>query len=95
MPEAEEEITVSMVPLDNIDDRILDLKALSLQSCMSVRTLRDDLKDPEHPLPCFRKGGKIYVRWFEFVIWMENFRAEAEDLGKKIDDAVSHFVGDT
>jgi hypothetical protein len=75
-------------------DCYLDLKRLSKRSCMSVRGLRDDLKDPEHPLPCFRKGGKIYVRWTEFATWMENFRPEAEDLGKKVDDMVNGLVGD-
>ena len=75
------------------DDRVLDLKRLSVQSCMSVRTLRGELKDPEHPLPYFHKGGKIYVRWSEFLTWMEGFRAKPEDLSKKVGDAVSHFMG--
>lgn len=79
--------------VNDTQDRYFDLRTLSEQSCMSVRSLRDDLKDPEHPLPCFRKGGKIYVRWSDFVSWMEGFRAHSEDLGKKVDDAVSHFIG--
>lgn len=78
----------------DIQDGYLDLKTLSERSCMSVRSLRNDLKDPECPLPCFHKRGKIYVRWSEFLAWMEKFRSEPEDLGKKVDDAVSHFVGD-
>ena len=80
--------------LDNIDDRILDLKRLAERSCMSVRSLRDHLKDPEHVLPSFRVGGKVYIRWPEFIDWIEHFRVKPENLREKVDDAVSHFLGD-
>lgn len=81
-----------MKPVDDIDC-YLDLKTLSKRSCMSVRSLRDDLKDPEHPLPYFRKGGKVYVSWCEFKEWMARFRQEAEDLDKKVEDAVNRLTG--
>lgn len=57
-------------------DRYLDLKGLARLTCISVRTLRDDLKDPEHPLPHFRKNGKVYVLWSEVAAWMEYYRVE-------------------
>ena len=75
-----------------MEDCYLDLKKLSKRSCISVRTLRDDLKDPEHPLPFFRKGGKVYVSWGEFTLWMKHFKAKQEDTGKLI-DAVNRLAG--
>lgn len=75
---------------ENSADCYLDLRRLSERCCMSVRSLRDDLKDPTHPLPHFLKGGKIYVSWPEFKIWMEDrFRVKKPDLQQKIDEAVS------
>ena len=55
-------------------DPFLTLKALSLYSSLSVRTLRNYLADPAHPLPCYRPGGKILVRRSEFDTWMTAFR---------------------
>jgi hypothetical protein len=77
------------------EDFFLDLKSLSKRCCMSVRSLRDHLKDHEHPLPSFRVGGKILVRWSDFTAWMElNFQVEHEDYERRISDAVNHLVGD-
>jgi hypothetical protein len=73
-------------------DSFLDLKALSKRSCMSVRTLRDDIRDPERPLPCYRKAGKVFVRWVEFCQWMEGFRHVPEDMNSKVDDHVSRLL---
>ena len=75
-------------------DHYLDLKTLSERSCISVRTLRDHLKDPECPLPGYRLKGKVLIRWSEFNNWMERHRLEVEDFNKKIEDAVSHLTGD-
>ena len=58
----------------------MDLKALSKYSSLSVRTLRQYLKDPVDPLPSFRLGGKILVRRSEFDRWMAQFRQEGADL---------------
>ena len=83
-----------MTEIVETEDRYFDLKTLSGRSCMSVRTLRDDLRDPAHPLPHFQKGGKILVKWSEFIAWMEFFRVKKPDLQRKIDEAVSGLVGD-
>ena len=56
------------------EDRLLDLQALSARSSIGVRKLRAYLKDPEMPLPHYRIGGKILVRWSEFLEWAESFR---------------------
>ena len=49
-------------------------RALAEYSCISVRSLRDHLIDPAHPLPCYRIGGKVLVRRSEFDAWAGQFR---------------------
>ena len=51
---------------------------------MSVRSLRDRLKDAKHPLPCFKVEGKIYVKWSEFEDWMNNYRASVDTVEGKV-----------
>lgn len=55
-------------------DPFLSLKALAAYSGLSVRRLRDCLRDPAHPLPHYRVGGKILVRRSEFDAWMAAYR---------------------
>jgi hypothetical protein len=71
-----------------LDDPVLDLKNLSANSCMSVRTLRDALVDPLRPLPHYKRGGKIFVRWSEFNKWLEGFRVDTRGLKKTVDEIV-------
>ncbi len=61
-------------------DPYLSLKALSAYSGLSVRSLRDALKDPMRMLPHYRLGGKVLVRRSEFDRWMAQFRQEGADL---------------
>jgi hypothetical protein len=47
------------------------------------------MRDVKNPLPCFQIGGKIYVRWCEFVQWTERFRVRRyEDLNEIVDSMV-------
>jgi len=73
-------------------DKYLKLKDLSVYSGMSIRRLRDFIKDPEHPLPCFRMEGMILVRQSEFNSWMErNFRLREKDIDQIVDEVVNGF----
>ncbi|MFI5342040.1 MAG: helix-turn-helix domain-containing protein [Candidatus Methylomirabilales bacterium] len=74
------------VPLDPY----MDLKALSQYSSISVRKLRDLLKEPLRPLPCYRVDGKILVRRSDFDRWMEAYRY-TPDLTKLVDEVVAEF----
>jgi len=60
-------------------DPFLPLKALAATSGISVRKLREHLEDTSHPLPCYRVGGKILVRWSEFEGWMAHFRCRGRE----------------
>jgi len=55
-------------------DPYLSLRALATYSGLSVRTLRQYLADPAHPLPYHRVGGKVLVRRSEFDAWMAAYR---------------------
>jgi hypothetical protein len=73
-----------------MNDRYYDLNTLSGECCLCVRTLREHLKDKQHPLPYFKVGGKVLVKWSEFETWMEKHRARRrqgkDDLDKTVDD---------
>ncbi len=73
-------------------DPYLSLKALSAHSGMSIRTLRQYLKDPVHPLPCFRPGGKILIRRSEFDLWMARYRRDGSDLDTLVLQIVKEVV---
>ena len=75
------------------EDYFLDLTTLAKRSCLSVRSLRDHLKDPFNPLPAFRLKGKILVSWSEFQQWLAGFRYEPESFEQKIEDAVNQLTG--
>jgi len=87
-------MTKSIDDITELQDCFCDLRTLSKRSCLSVRTLRGDLKDPENPLPHYRKGGKVLVRWSEFCQWMDNnYRQELDNYDDKIDAVVARFTG--
>lgn len=72
-------------------DPYLSLRDLSAYSGISVRKLRTHLRDPIHPLPCFRiGGGKLLVRRSDFDAWMTQFRLDPTD----VDTIVSEVLGD-
>jgi excisionase family DNA binding protein len=52
------------------------LKGLAQYSGLSVRRLRDYLRDRVHPLRHYRVGGKILVKRSEFDEWVSGFRAK-------------------
>ena len=75
------------------NDCYLDLKTLSERTCISVGSLRGHIKNLRNPLPCFRIGDKIYVRWSEFVEWTERFRVKKhEDLKRMVDSVVKEVL---
>ena len=64
-------------------DPYLPLHELSAYCGLSVRTLRDCLSDPTHPLPHYRRGdatGKILVRVSEFDEWLSAYRRTTPDV---------------
>jgi len=69
-------------------DPFLALQALATYSSLSVRKLRDYLEDHQHPLPCYRVGGKILVRQSEFDGWIAAYRHH----GRRAADAIVNEV---
>ena len=74
-------------------DCYFDLKGLAQYCSLSIRTLRDYLKDGNYALPHFRLHGKILVRKSEFDRWVERFRADKKNLDKLVDEVVSELRG--
>jgi len=59
-------------------EEYLDLKNLANRVSLSVRTLRDYLKDSYHPLPHYKLAGKILVFWPDFKNWIVMYRTEGQ-----------------
>jgi hypothetical protein len=67
----------------------MSLKTLSEYSGGSVRALRTYLKHPDHPLPCYRPGGKVLVKKSDFDAWLARFReAGASDVDAIVNDTL-------
>ena len=60
-------------------ERYLALRDLSKHLQLSPRTLRGWVRDPQHPLPAYRVGGKLLFAWHEVERWLEQFRVEPID----------------
>ena len=84
-----ERVSVS-IPLDPW----LDLKALAGYSGLSVRNLRSRLKDPAHPLPSHKIGGKIVVRRSDYDAWAGRYRQVGDvDLDRVVAGALRAVRG--
>ncbi|MGV8080316.1 MAG: helix-turn-helix domain-containing protein [Syntrophales bacterium] len=67
-----------------IKPRYLTVQKLAEYCDHSVRTIRNWLKDPDDPLPCFRPGGrKILISRPEFNKWMKNRRLKQRKVSKE------------
>ena len=83
-----------MMPADALADQYLTLRTLSAYSGISIRTLREYLKQQGNPLPCYRPGGKLLVKRSEFDRWMNNYRTAppAAGVDRLVDDLMREFV---
>lgn len=75
------------------EDPYLSLRDLAGVSGLSVTTLRGYLRDPVHPLPCYRVGRKTLVNWLEFQRWMTQFRGTS-DLKALVDEVTSSILAE-
>lgn len=74
----------------SLQPEFLPLKGLATYSGLSVRKLRDCLRDPIAPLPYYQPaGGKVLVRVTEFHEWMQRFRRQSPE---SIDSAVEDIL---
>ena len=77
---------------ESLADPLLDLRALTRYSALSLRTLTRHLRDLEHPLPHYKVWGKILVRRSEFDRWMEGFRRHPpQDVPRLVDEVLAKF----
>ncbi len=80
-----------------MDDRWLDIKALSAHSSISARTLRRYIQRQENPLPHHRLGTrKILVRQSVFDAWLaaqspERRKARNEELARQFTEIANRI----
>src|SRR5262245_45440442 len=72
-------------------DRYLSLAQLVTYSSLSLRTLNRHLKDPDHPLPHKRVGGRVLVRISEFDAWIDEFPSVTVK-SAKVEQATAEWV---
>ncbi len=74
-------------------DKYMKLKELSSYSGISVRKLRELLKDPDWPIPHFRMySGMILVKRSEFDEWMTtNFRWTENEMDQIVNEVMEEF----
>ena len=82
-------VLADRVVVSTLLDPYLSLKALAGYSGLSVRKLHEHLRDPAHPLPCYRVGGKLLVRRSEFDTWIARYRQVGQaDLSQRVDEVL-------
>jgi hypothetical protein len=76
------------------DDYFLSMSALAKATNLSTKTLRGHLSDPIHPLPHYRPGSKVIVRWSEFLSWVQRYKVCAEvDINTMVQELVDDLQG--
>ena len=74
-----------------IDDRYLDIKALSAYSSLSISTIRNYIADDDDPLPSFCIKRKILIKKSEFDRWMERHRTDTKKIDRIVDEVLHDF----
>lgn len=84
----------TLTPCTALADQYFTLRSLAAYSGLSIRTLRDYLKQAGDPLPCYRPGGKLLVKRSEFDRWMSGYRtmAPAAGVDRMVDDLMREFA---
>ena len=73
----------------NDQDGYLDLKELSKYTSLSVRTLKDYLRDETDPIPSYRFKRKILVKKSEFDCWLKKHQTKNDRISHIVDEALS------
>jgi hypothetical protein len=71
------------------DDGFVGLREAARRSSMSEKTIRNFIRNDALPHWRNSKSGKIWIRWAEFMAWMERRRIEL----KRDDDLLSILRG--
>ena len=80
---------VSSLALTTNLDPYLSLRALATYAGMSVRWLRGQLEEVQHPLPHYKLGGKIVVRRSEYDRWILAYRRTGRaDVAQIVDEVL-------
>jgi hypothetical protein len=83
---------VEKIVLSAPADPWLSLRSLSSYSGLSIRRLRDLLRDPQHALPHYRIGGKLLIRRGEYDQWAAAYRRVGDpDLNAVVDDVLARL----
>ena len=74
--------------INNDKDVFVDAKTLAEWSSLSLRTIRELLKDPENPIPHMKIRGRVVISWPEFKEWIAGHKVAGHDSRGNIADQV-------
>ena len=70
---------ISSQPRSGLEDEgYITVREVARRSSMSEKSIRNFIKNDALPHYRNRKSGKIWLRWIEFVEWMERRRIELQ-----------------
>jgi Helix-turn-helix domain len=74
----------------SVTPEYLDLTTLATYSSIGRRSLERYLRDPAHPLPHYKPGGKVLVKISEFDRWIAE-RQHEPDVRKVVADVLARL----
>ena len=87
-------VVLEDITLTTPADPYLSLSSLATYTGCSARWLRAQLRDPHHPLPHYRPGGKILVRRSEWDAWLARYRRVGDPAVRRVvDDVLASLAG--
>ena len=78
-------MSTSSQPVAGADAPYLSLRALAAYTSLSERLLRSLLRAADHPLPCYRVGGRVLVRRSDFDRWIDVYREPTTSADEIVD----------
>ena len=73
-------------------ERYINLQTASNLLGLSVRTIRERMRDLRDPLPAFRIGGRLLFRPSELQEWIERRRVRPVDVAALTRDLMSRIT---
>ncbi|MDA3895502.1 MAG: hypothetical protein PF482_05070 [Desulfobacteraceae bacterium] len=74
--------------INNDKDVFIDAKTCAEWSSLSLRTIRELLKDPENAIPHYKIGGRVLIAWPEFKRWMDGYKVGGLNNGCNIAERI-------
>jgi len=76
------------------EESYIDIRECARRLDLSVRTMRNYIKNPRISLPVYKISKKLLFNWAEVERWMDQFRVRTVDIEEIADEIISDFGKD-